>query len=711
MERLRSMSCKRRPERGAGVVNPLRALRVVGVRSAFWYAVYRSERIGGSIKRRTPPGRWDDYLPGGKLPAWDPQHHPPFFFDDARSLGEILRRVTVGAEFLAGEELEKNLKGTFRLWEDAWHEYGMPPDWNRNPLTGRSLPADRHWTEIDEQASGDVKGVWELSRFAVAFRLVRGYVLTGDERAPELFWRLVESWMEANPPNCGPQWASAQEAALRAMAWIFALRAFAAAPATTPERAGRLIAALGAHARRIEATTAYARAQNNNHLISEGAGLFTIGLMFPALPRAAVWRDLGLRLLGESAAQFYPDGGYVQHSHNYHRLALQLYLWVARLADKSGVVFPDGMRRGVQRSFDLLRTMTDRQTGRMPNFGHNDGALLLALNTCAYEDYRPILQMLSLVRDRKKIFRDGPWDEDTVWLYGAKAIGGTNRKHPRGVEFEPRPFFAPCAGLYVQGGYESQAVIRCVHFRSRPAHADQLHVDLWWRGENVALDAGSYLYSGDPPWRNALSHAGVHNTVTVDGQDQMQRSGRFLWTGVAQGVVEATDIAAWCGWHDGYRRLKVIHRRRVELLGEDIWVIIDDLEGKGPHTARLHWLMPDHPWEWIVPEEDPVLEKLLSEKTAGWKESYAAGLILRTPAGEISLRIWTNHPSLWDLYRAGERIQGDETGDATIPGAVRGWQSARYGSKSPALSFAGVAAGDLPTRFISIWTPLPGGMR
>jgi hypothetical protein len=692
------------------IINPVKILSIIGIRPAFWYAVYRLQLAVGIPRMRTPAVSWDEYFRSHPVEtAWPPPSQPAFFFEDPRSLGDILHRVATGAEFLAKEELEKNLKGSFRLWEDSWHECGFPPVWNRNPLTGRNLSADPHWTEVEEGASGDAKGVWELSRFSVAFRLVRCYGLTGDERAPELFWQLVESWMTANPPNCGPQWVSAQEVALRAMAWTFALRAFAGSGATTPERARRLIGALDVHARRIEATTAYARAQNNNHLISEAAGLFTIGVMFPALQRADKWRDLGIRLLMESIAQFYPDGGYIQHSHNYHRLALQLYLWVMRLAQLNGRSFPEGMRRGVQLSLDLLRTQTDRQTGRLPNFGHNDGALFLPLNTCAYEDYRPLLQMLSLVRDRKKIYSDGPWDEDTVWLFGPGAIGGTNRKHPRGVKFEPRPFFAPCAGMYVLGGDESQAVIRCVQFRSRPAHADQLHVDLWWRAENVAIDAGSYLYSGDPPWRNSLTHAGVHNTVTIDGQDQMQRSGRFLWTNAARGMVGTPAMGSWSGSHDGYRRLGVIHNRLVERAEEDIWIVTDKLAGTGSHSTRLHWLIPDYPWEWGGAKEDPAVEKWLAEKTKGWIERSCAGLILRTPAGGISLRVWSSRPAKWNLYRMGKKVHGENAAGKTVPPEIRGWRSLRYASKSPALSLAGIAEGELPIRFISIWSPLPRG--
>ena len=372
----------------------INTIRVVGIRSAYWYLLYRIERFSGISRRRTSLGSWDETasrIPADAL-AWDPTDAQHFFFGDPKVLGAALRGIFPQVNASLKRELESIQKGSYSLWEDARHDLGFPPDWNRNPLTGRSILADRHWTAIDEQAAGDIKGIWELSRFSLAFRLARFYALTGDERTPEIFWQLVESWMQVNPPNAGPQWLSSQEVALRAMAWIFALHAFARSPATTIARMEKIIAALDAHARRIEATLAYAKAQNNNHLISEAAGLFTIGLLFPKLPGSSRRRALGRALLESTAGQFFPDGGYIQHSVNYHRLALQLYAWAMRLAEISGRPFSPAMYSCVDRSLDLLGRLIDPGTGSMPNIGHNDGALFLALNSCAYEDYRPLLQ-------------------------------------------------------------------------------------------------------------------------------------------------------------------------------------------------------------------------------------------------------------------------------------------------------------------------------
>ena len=109
----------------------------------------------------------------------------------------------------------------------------------------------------------------------------------------------------------------------------------------------------------------------------------------------------------------------------------------------------------------------------------------------------------------------GPWDELALWF----GIPLENRKYiqlPRYLGDQ----------LY---GKDSWAYLRTAQFTSRPSHADQLHVDLWWRGLNIAQDAGTYLYNADPPWDNRLTAAQLHNTVTVNGRDQFTRAGRFLY--------------------------------------------------------------------------------------------------------------------------------------------------------------------------------------
>ena len=99
-----------------------------------------------------------------------------------------------------------------------------------------------------------------------------------------------------------------------------------------PGADGACARAVADHAARIPPTLVYARAQNNNHLLSEAAGLYTAGLALPDHPQAAHWRELGWKWLNHAfQRQIAADGTYTQHSTNYHRLMLQAALWVHAL--------------------------------------------------------------------------------------------------------------------------------------------------------------------------------------------------------------------------------------------------------------------------------------------------------------------------------------------------------------------------------------------
>ena len=97
-------------------------------------------------------------------------------------------------------------------------------------------------------------------------------------------------------------------------------------------------------------------------------------------------------------------------------------------------------------------------------------------------------------------------------------------------------------------------------------------------------------------------------------------------------------------------------------------------------AARLHWLLPDWPWELV--END-------------------AGVILRLdgPYRPVSLRLSASvKPASFLLARAGERLGGS---GEVLP--VWGWYSPTYGVKLPALSLSLTAPGSWPLEFNTAW--------
>jgi hypothetical protein len=449
-----------------------------------------------------------------------------FFFTDAQILGTSIRE-TIGREreqsVLA--EAEGIVTGNLPFFGQLTYDCGFPPRWFRNPVTGQRVSPQQSWTRMRFASPiyGDLKFILEPSRFLFVYPLMRAYAISGDERFPRAFWEAVEDWALHSPPMSGPLWICGQECSLRILALSFALNGFINSPSTSNERVALLLKMIAAHAWRTAQTLGYARSQRSNHLISEAVGLWTAGTLYPELADAEVWRNLGAHLLHEAVLDHItPEGVSQQHSFNYQRMILHLLLWTLRLAEIHHAPLHQDIRTRAQFAFDFIRRWVDPVSGLAPNYGSDDGSLIHALAPAAYRDFRPLVQLGAAVLDRPGL-QPGPWDEAALW-FGVKCP----------VARSTPPIFSVETGYFHLGDANSWAMIRAGRYARRPFQADQLHMDLWWHGINLARDAGTYLYNGPAPWNNGLAGTAVHNTVTVNQQDQMRRAGRFLWVDWAQ---------------------------------------------------------------------------------------------------------------------------------------------------------------------------------
>ncbi|MHB8778740.1 MAG: alginate lyase family protein [Anaerolineales bacterium] len=638
---------------------------------------------------------------------WREQNSPAFFFEALRYRSGNHSYIPWNPQ-LAIDEAERILKDEIKYFAHQFVKTGFPPNWHKDYFSHvtltlsasegeGSLPQqtetlqsqqpllqsdmNKHWSQIsddhvvarraggrvakrietkpdeaisnyEETASAknasqrhyDIKFIWEPNRFAFVYTLVRAYAASHDDKYTEAFWKLILDWAEHNPPNTGPNWMDGQEIALRLMAWTFGLYQFSNSPASSPQRISQFTQYVAAQAERIYKNIGYAISTRSNHTISEAFGLWMVGLLFPELKDSEKYLKLGRELLErEASAQIFPDGSYAMYSLNYHRFVLQIYLYALRLGELNGSPFSNHVYRVATSSIEYLYQLIDPQTGQMPVYGSNDGTLLLPLNNCDFTDYRPLLQLGSFLTKGKRLFEPGAWDEDLFWLCGSQSLyAEVDAPKQTSQNFSN-------GGVYVLRSAQSKAVIRCTDFRARPSHADQLHVDLWMRGQNIACDAGTYLYSGEGVWRNGLAHTAAHNTVIVDSNDQMKMVSRFTWTDWANGKVLQNKENLWQGEHDGYK--PVTHKRTVMMLENDRWLIVDFLHSEQSHHYALHWLLSD------VPFNENKNSILL------WPESSRYKIQMGLTHGEAQFSV----------------LRAD-------PNSTRGWRSRYYGHKEPAIS-------------------------
>lgn len=566
-------------------------------------------------------------------------------------------------------------RGDLRMF-GRWYAYvGAPPRWLVDPVT------QHHWAgEFRDEARQDVKFVWELGRFPHAWDLMRAAAME-PKQAPVFAERLladVRDFLQKCPAGEGVQWASGQEAAIRLVTLWFADAALEAVT-QSPVLDGELGPMAVETAQVIERDLDYARfAVYNNHLLWEALGLYAAGVCVPDHQRAARWRSVGRTLLVEqSKRQFYEDGGYIQQSHTYQRMAMQALL-VACLVSRTENLEPDPeWHAALARSVDFLAAQMNDADGRLPNYGANDGALPLLLSECDYTDFRPTLTAAAIEAGGTRPFGPGPWDGEALWLCGPEALA---RARPEDVRTRSRRFDA--TGLHVlraDGGHFG--VLRCGTLRDRFSQIDMLHLDIWWRGQNVLVDAGSYRYNGAPEWHNHFMRTAVHNTLTIDGLDQMVHYRQFkcLYPAEARlvSLTSMQDQELAVGEHLGYRRHlgDCVHRRSVLRVGMDVWVVVDCVRGSGNHDTRLHWLGGAYPWV---------------EATEG------NGVELRTPVGLFAVHVFDSFA---------RPLQGDAVAGADDP--PRGWVSRYYGEKNAIPSFAAELKGALPMTFISILTGAP----
>ncbi len=125
-------------------------------------------------------------------------------------------------------------------------------------------------------------------------------------------------------------------------------------------------------------------------------------------------------------------------------------------------------------------------------------------------------------------------------------------------------------------------------------HADALAFTLSLGGEELLIDPGTYAYHTQPEWRAYFRGTAAHNTVRIDGLDQSEPGGSFMWLRKAR-----ARCTAWMasderdffeGWHDGYLRLAdpVLHRRRLVLDKAAGSLVVEDyLEMSGEHEVEI----------------------------------------------------------------------------------------------------------------------------
>lgn len=582
------------------------------------------------------------------------------------------------------ERAERAILGRFDLLGFRGLSFGDKIDWHLDPTTGKRTPLV-HWSKIDyldPNVAGDKKVTWELNRHGHFVTLGQAYWLTGDERFAEAFVSQASSWMDANPPKLGINWASSLELSFRVIAWIWTLHLLADSDRLAPKFVSRLFKYLIAQGRHIESYLSHYFSPNT-HLTGEALGLFYLGAVLPELGRASRWRDIGLGVLLDQLTQHIrPDGAYFEQSTYYHRYTVDFYTHLIVLARAANVKLPREVEERLSPAFDYLMYIT-RPEATSPHLGDDDGGRLLSLNARRADDFRDTLATGAALLGRSDWkFVAGEAAIETLWLLGPEALARYDEMEAR-APLETSHAFVDGGCYIMRDGWSQRAsyvLADCGPHGSSTgahAHADALAIEYAVEGKTWLVDPGTFTYTGDARLRDQFRSTEAHNTMTVDGQPQSVPAGPFGWKHIAQSnpkqfiTGEAFDYFE--GSHDGYERF-------------------DD---PVKHTRSLLFLKnPDHS---ALPPFLVVRDQFDARKQHRYALRYhlAPGCSVNAVDNEIKAS-----------DASGRGLSISAFGETELKSRVEdGWVSSCYGQREPAPVALFEAQGEGPQQFVSFIIP------
>ena len=474
----------------------------------------------------------------------------------------------------------------------GWLEYQFEDkvNWSHNVLTNRNFKGMMTpWFLLPDFSNdvGDIKGVWELSRFEFSLFLARAYVSGQLDALPKLN-RLCSDWLLHNPPYLGPNWKCGQEASIRVMHLAIATKILN--QHKTSETV--LLAFVKAHLKRIAPTVSYAIAQDNNHGTSEAAALFIGGSWLDAHndSQGRKWMKLGRKWLENRAKRLIgKDGSFSQYSTNYHRVMLDSYSMVEIWRVDFGLEpFSDVLYSRLKLATTWLYQLTQTKNGDVPNLGANDGARLLPLTNTDYRDFRPSVQLAAVLFHQAVAWEaEGEYDLSLKWLGLTKPSASLTTQ--QSFHFQDAGYF----GLRAAGN-EAFALMTYPKFRFRPSQCDALHIDFWFEGENLLRDGGTFSYNASDEFINYYGGVKSHNTVQFDDREQMPRLSRFLLGGWLKSKQVDCDLKS-LKVQAGYSDYKAAFHLREVLLTDSKLTVIDNISNFD-NKAILRWRLKPSNW-------------------------------------------------------------------------------------------------------------------
>ncbi|MDQ2730119.1 MAG: heparinase II/III family protein, partial [Armatimonadota bacterium] len=411
--------------------------------------------------------------------------------------------------------------------------------------------------------------IYNLQYSAYLTSLGIAYRTTGRPQYFEAFKKIVSGWIEANPFPSGDGW-HAYVVSLRAVNWMFSLHLFSDRLDGETDFRQNVLTSLVKQLEYI-----YYNLEldvGGNHLLENIKALCVAGAFFSG-GHSEKWLYRGLALLqAELKRQVLPDGGHFERSPMYHAIVLEDLLLIAAALRNAQLEPPETLHTDLQRMIHFYTQML-----------HPDGEIAL-FNDAAFHiapDPGSLLRLAGAVLNDLSL-PAGKLDAAYAMLAKSSPNPGSGQSNTERTIAE-----FPHSGYYVVRREDTALFFDagpvCPDDLPAHAHADIFSYELSVGGTRWIVDSGVREYAAGP-WRRYSRGTSAHNTVALDGQNQVD-----VWSSFRVGYrvkptlvrchqLEGATVLA--GRHAGYGHNRA-HSRLIVDIDSHTWLIIDEVAGSG----------------------------------------------------------------------------------------------------------------------------------
>ena len=458
-----------------------------------------------------------------------------------------------------------------------------PFAWGMDP-SGVEWPkaSSAHLIDIRHDTEGkDIKQSWELLKMQ-HLQITAWAAAFGDRESLDFTIAGLRSWLDWDVSFQNIAYAAGFETGCRLMSWLVVFTLIEEHLNPLKEALWQSIADQLDYIRRYPSLYSSA----NNHRAAELVTLFVYEVLAPDIADGSPLKTAReLEKLIDTL--FYPDGVGTEHSVHYQANTLEWILVAHCVAKHKGVQLK--VDNCLKQGADFLSYVCT-ENGQFFDFGDNDSSVVL--RQTIHEELLPRSICGSICAHLN--FSEGPLG----WNFGLRELilGIKRPLKQQYKKIEGRLFPDGGYTVFKSGGKHLLFDHAPLGFPSTAGHghADALAVWLFYKGQPIWVDWGTYRYNGDPKWRTLARSTASHNTIQIDNKEQSEMVGGFNWRRRAKCQLlfydkEASVVRAQ---HDGYAHLGIVHQREVAVKEQSI-VITDVLKGSGQAKCSIRfWLAP-----------------------------------------------------------------------------------------------------------------------